>query len=191
MKKLLLQTILVALISTGFAISTVEAQSPVSFGIKGGVNFANLNDVSGDPDSRTGLLLGAYLQLDLPGAPFTIQPEVLYSQKGAESTGGDLELDYLEIPVLAKLGFTTPGPVKPHILAGPYLGFVLNAESGGVDVSDQTQTDFGGVLGVGTDINLPGPSLTVDLRYGFGFTDIFENASGKNGIFSIAAGIGF
>lgn len=163
---------------------TTLAQSPVDFGIRGGLNFANVNDVDGDPDSRTGFLIGAYLDIGIPMSPLSIQPEATYSQKGAEAGGTEIALDYLEVPVLAKLSFA-PGPASPHVYAGPYAGFVLESDI------DDAQTDFGGIVGAGLDINLVAVDLNVGARYGVGLSDAFEDGSGKNSVFSIVAGISF
>lgn len=163
---------------------TASAQTPVDFGIRGGLNFANYSDVDGDLDSRSGLLIGAYVNISLPMAPFSIQPEVAYSQKGASANGVDVEVDYLEVPVLAKFSFA-PGPASPHIYVGPYVGFVVE------DDSDSAETDFGGMVGAGLDINAGVVDLNLGARYGLGFVDAFENGSGKNSVFSIVAGVSF
>lgn len=193
MKKILPQIGLLTLI-TIFSLSSANAQSPVNFGLRAGLNFANFNDTeNGDFDSRTGLMVGGYLNFKVPMSPISIQPEALYTQKGAESGGTTVKLDYLEVPVLAKFSFA-PGPATPHVYFGPYVGFVLNSEvSGGgasVDI-DNAQTDLGGVVGGGLDINLGLTKLNAGVRYGFALTDAFDGGQGKNGVFSIVAGINF
>jgi len=197
MKKLL--TVLCAFVIVGaFSISEVAAQP--SFGLKGGLNFANLNNVDGT-ESRTGFMAGAYVNIGVPMSPVSIQPEVLYSQLGAEdSEAGNtvkIKLDYIQVPVLAKFDFASPGPVAPNVYFGPYIGFNVNAEA---EVSDGTaslsgdikdeikDTDFGVVVGAGVDIT----KFNIGVRYGAGLTKVFEDDSdGKNGVFSIVAGINF
>jgi len=199
MKKSLIQSTIVLTVLAFISVSSLQAQglgtSPVTFGIKGGLNFANYNDISGgDLNSRTGFLIGGFLNFDLPALPITLQPEVLYSQKGAEDSGVELNVDYLEIPVIAKVGVVPTGPVKLNLQVGPYVGFVLNSEASGGGISvdiDNAQTDFGGEAGAGADISLGVTTLTIDARYGFAFNDAFEDGQGKNGVFSIAAGIVF
>jgi hypothetical protein len=191
MKKLLAILCAIGLI-TAAGVNTAKAQSPVNFGLRAGLNFANFNDLDGEkPDSRTGLMVGGYLNFKVPMSPISIQPEVLYSQKGAEEAGTTIELDYLEIPVLAKFSFA-PGPATPHVYFGPYVGFVLKSEvsSGGASADiDNTQTDFGGIVGAGLDLNLGVTELNAGVRYGFGLTDAFDGGQGKNGVFSIVAGV--
>jgi hypothetical protein len=191
MKKFLSLICVAAFISaSGF--TTANAQSPVNFGLRAGLNFANFNDIDGDrPDSRTGFMVGGYLNFKVPMSPISIQPEALYTQKGVEDGDITVELDYLEIPVLAKFSFA-PGPITPHVYFGPYIGFVLNSEisGGGASIElDNAQTDFGGIVGGGLDLNLGVTKLNAGLRYGFGLTDAFDGGQGKNGVFSIVAGI--
>lgn len=191
MKKLLSLICVIALVSAA-GVTTANAQSPLNFGLRAGLNFANYNDLEdGDLDSRTGLVVGGYLNFKIPMSPVSIQPEALYSQKGAEDGGTTIKVDYLEVPVLAKFSFA-PGPATPHVYFGPYVGFVLNSEVSGDGQSisiDNAQTDFGGIVGGGLDINLGVTKLNAGLRYGFGLVDAFDGGQGKNGVLSVVAGI--
>lgn len=200
MKKLFALILVIGLMTSAGA-ETLKAQSPLNFGIRGGLNIANLNNVD-DTDARTGLLAGAYLNFKVPMSPVSIQPEILYAQKGFEATttvsgqqvNATTKLDYIEVPVLAKFSFA-PGPLTPKVYFGPYVGFnvkaEVEAESGGnsasVDVKDSIKdTDFGVVVGAEVSFS----KLNVGLRYGAGLTKIAEDDSdGKNGVFSIVAGI--
>lgn len=184
MKKLL-SLICILTLTVAFGVSEVAAQP--SFGVRGGLNFANLNNVD-DTDSRTGFMAGAYVNIGVPMSPISIQPEVLYTQKGYDAPLGTVKLDYIEVPVLAKFSFA-PGPVTPHVYFGPYLALNVNAEAGSEDIKDAVKdTDFGVVVGAEADIS----KFNVGVRYGAGLTKIAENDSdGKNGVFSIVAGINF
>lgn len=189
MKKLL-SSIFILCLLTIFNFSASQAQSPLNFGLRGGLNFATLNTVDG-ADSRTGLMVGGYFNIKVPLSPISIQPEVLYSQKGYEADGGTIKLDYIEVPVLAKFDFVSSGPVTPGVYFGPYLGFNVNAEADSGpfsgDIKDSIKdTDFGVVVGGGLDVS----KLHIGIRYGAGLTKIFEDDSdGKNGVFSVVAGI--
>ncbi|GAH00873.1 unnamed protein product, partial [marine sediment metagenome] len=117
-----------------------------------------------------------------------------------------IKLDYLEIPVLAKIIVPTPGGVKPCLFAGPVLALKLSgkmkAEYAGESVEediedeDMKSTDFGLVIGAGLDFGL-GVSgmgkLTVDIRYSLGLSTIstFEGDDVKNGVFSLMVGFSF
>ncbi|NGP87215.1 porin family protein [Fodinibius halophilus] len=193
MKKLLIPLLLFATI-TIFSVNKAKAQAEI--GIRAGVNYSNLNDQPDnlDPSNRTGLMLGGYLNLKVPMSPISIQPEVLYTQKGYKALGGTLKLDYIEVPVLAKFSFA-PGPVQPHVYFGPYAGFVFNSEVSGGSLSidlDNTKTDFGGVVGAGTDLNVGAAKLNIGVRYNFGLTSNLDiEDAGKNSVLSIVGGFSF
>lgn len=200
MKKILALICVIGLVLSA-GVDKVNAQSPLNFGLRGGLNFANLNNVD-DTETRTGFMGGIYLNFKVPMSPVSIQPEVLYTQKGFDTSaniGGQqitttTKLDYIEVPVLAKFSFA-PGPLTPKVYFGPYIGFNVKAEveaesggnSGTQDIKDSVKdTDFGVVVGA----ELSFSKLNVGLRYGAGLTKIAEDDSdGKNGVFSIVAGI--
>lgn len=183
-------------------IQTPKARAQ-GFGLKAGVNMATFNYTQNSPDSRIGVMAGLTYDFAVPMSPVTIQPGVFYTQKGAKTTDGSVEtttkLDYIEIPVLAKFNFILDNPVvTPKVYFGPYMGFTFNAKaeasgdnvSGSVNIDDQVKgTDFGVVVGGGVDIN----QFNVGLRYSAGLTDVAENNAfnGKNGVFSIVAGVNF
>lgn len=183
-----------------------KAQSPVNFGIKGGINLANFTNADDfDTEIRSGFTGGISMDISLPGAPIGIETGAYYSQKGAEFTDvdGSINLDYIEVPLLAKINFGLPGPATPHILVGPYLGFNINAEAEGPesdvtfsgDISDEiNDTDFGGIAGLGIDFNVGLTKLSAQARYGLGFTSILEDDSDddyKNSVVSLVLGIQF
>jgi len=205
MKKL--TSLLIILFMTAAMIQQANAQSPVSFGLKGGLNISNLHGSDFEPDARTGVLLGAVIDINVPVLPFGVESGVYYSQKGAELSDGNfdskIKLDYIEVPVMAKFQLGPPGPVTPSLAIGPYLGFNVNAEeeftAGGVtetnDISDAIKgTEFGGVAALGLDFNLGLTKLNATARYSYGFTSVWDDSdmdSDRNAVFSIAVGIMF
>lgn len=189
-------------------VQQTNAQNPVNFGIKGGLNFANVAGSDEELDSRIGVHAGLVLDFSFPLAPVGIESGIYYSQKGAGFTEEGIpitgKIDYIEVPVLAKISVGPPGPFSPHVLLGPYAAYNINAEfeaaSGSafssVDRSDETSDlDFGGIVGVGADFNLGITKLNVSTRYSFGFSNIndteFETDDESNRVFMISAGIMF
>ena len=183
MKKLIIGMVL-ALIGT-----TVSAQG-IDFGIKAGVNFASISDAQGlDLDSRTGIVVGAFA-----GAKFNdrigIQADLLYSQQGAEFDAGEFNLDYINVPIVAKL-YLLKGL---HVQAGPQFGFVVNDEARIIDtITTDIETnsfDLAGVVGLGYDIPL---GLRLEGRYNFGLSDVPDepNTSGKNSVVTLSVGYSF
>ncbi len=174
---------------------TSQAQSPIDLGVRGGVTQATFygDDVASN-DFRPGFTGGVFLNYQVNDV-FSVQPEVLYSRRGAknhfsETTSPDLEdvrvrQDVIEIPVLLKLSAPT-APVTPRLYVGPALGFITNSEVDGVDADDSfTDVDFSGVVGgeIAYALNKgPLSEIAVDGRYNLGFTSLgdvgnFEDVS--------------
>lgn len=177
-----------------------KAQIPISYGVKGGLNIATLNDVQ-NVDTKRGLLAGAFVNVSIPNHPLSLQPELLYTQKGVKASGGgfssSIRLNYIEVPLLFNFSFPKTGHLRTGVFIGPYLGFNINAEgtitgdgnssSGSIDESIK-DTDFGFVVGGGLGLNV----FQLEVRYGAGLTKVFEdNSSGKNGVVSLVTGIKF
>jgi hypothetical protein len=170
---------------------------PFDFGIKGGLNIANIGgEDAGDFESRTGLSIGGFIAYPLANM-FYIQPELLYSMKGAAqkqtfggvSYTGTLKLDYIEIPVLGKLVIPLQkSNMKPMVYAGPSLAFKLSSklhlEGGDLDDTDDYEgiksTDFGFVVGGGVGFPVGANTLAVEIRYDFGLSSIDDTEDNSN-----------
>jgi hypothetical protein len=170
------------------------AAADIRFGIKAGANVANVNGDFGtaleDWKSTVGFCGGIFLELNL-GRVLTIQPEVLYTMKGADTGAGKLTFDYLEIPILLKLRIPT-GSVHPFVFAGPAFGFTLKAVIDGVKISDMPSADYSAVLGGGLQL---GRSIHIDARYTMGLQKLaipdLETIDLKNGVLSATIGLAF
>ena len=165
--------------------STSQAQSAFDIGIRGGVTQATFygDDVASN-DFRPGFTGGLFLTYHVNDA-FSIQPEVLYSLRGAKNhfsatTSPDLEnvrvsQDVIEIPVLFKLSAPL-SPITPRIYVGPSLGFITSTSVDGVDTDNAfNDVDFGGVLGgeIAYQIGAgPVSEVALDGRYNLGFTNL-------------------
>ncbi|MES1159775.1 MAG: porin family protein, partial [Bacteroidota bacterium] len=112
---------------------TGENKLTPKFGIKGGLNLTSLyvDDVSSE-HMKVGFNAGIFAKLPVTKG-FSIQPELLYSVKGAKDTyskfvQGDGEyrfnLGYMELPVLAVVNITP----NFNIHAGPYVGYLVSAK---------------------------------------------------------------
>jgi hypothetical protein len=209
MKKLI--TTIFAIVLAFVLSSSVAAQGLIGFGLKGGLNIANLSgdDVIEGTNSKMGFCTGGFVTYSI-NEIFSIQPEVLITMKGAgweeEVFGETLEvtwtLDYLEIPILAKATIPTQGTVKPNLFVGPALGINLRgkakAEIAGrteeEDLEDLKSTDFGLVFGAGVDFGLPHSAITLDGRYVMGLSTIDDSeakADVKNGVVTFMVGYSF
>jgi hypothetical protein len=183
MKKLLLVVVLTAALAGG-----AVAQTTMALGVKVGGGMAKVN-LSG-VDMKTGLIGGAFFGIKL--GTFTIQPEVLYAQKGMKiDILGIAEykwnFTYIEVPVLLKRTFPSAGKFQPCVFVGPVIGMLSSAEqqlvSSLADIDEKTDikdgfksTDIGLAVGAGFDYKV-GTSglLVVDARVTLSLTDILDD----------------
>ena len=221
--KRLITIIVTGVLALMFLLPNLSLAAGVKGGIKVGVSIAKLHgddvaelqDLLGeDLKSRIGFSAGGFITFNI-NKFFAIQPEVLYTQKGLKIEGDFLgetvtilmKLDYLEIPVLVKIIFPSPGGVKPCVFAGPVLALKLSSklkvealgESEEVDIEDVRGTGFGLIIGAGVDFGLGASGMgkmTLDVRYSLGLSTVDEVVGGvttdiKNGVFSLMVGFSF
>lgn len=106
-----------------------KSSDPKGFGIKAGVNFANVTNASQvNAGNTTGFLIGAFFQPSSKGL-FGYRSEILYSKQGydfASSTAtGAVKLDYILLPQLMTINITR----FLEIHAGFQMAFLLNASA--------------------------------------------------------------
>jgi len=174
-------------------------QAEVAIGIKGGLNFANVNvsqSAGVNYNNRTGYHFGAYTLFKL--GKIGIQPEVLFSKQGTKyavsTTNYDANFDYVNIPVILKL-YTVAGI---NLQLGPQIGFVsggdVKSTVSGVTTTQAAKnfvksSDVSIAMGLGWDLPF---GLSIDARYNLGVSDN-NNVSGststvKNQVFMVSAG---
>ncbi len=168
------KSILIALIIG--TILTAQAQNKVQFGVKGGLNIANLTgeDVE-NSDARTAFHIGAMAEIPL-SEKFSFQPEILYSSQGIKENdeNAELKLDYLNVPIMMKYYVAD----KLSIELGPQFGLLLSADAkvegeGEGDVKELfNDFDFGAGLGLGYKV---GNGLNFGLRYNRGLSRVFDD----------------
>jgi len=164
----------------------------VAFGVKGGVSASNWSySYRGEVttfDFRTGVTAGGFVEIPITSR-LTLQPEILWSMKGAISPdfGGlaTRDLTYLDLPLLVRYSLavtTRKRKVSPYVFGGPTVGLLLSATSWyrwggsrtGQDVkSHMSSADFGMVIGGGVQIH----RLSVECRYALGLTNILNSDS--------------
>lgn len=149
------------------------AQHP-HWGIKGGINIANLKYNSGtDPEAKLGIHLGGLAHIHL-SEHFALQPELMYSNQGAERRIGNADyktkLHYVNLPVLVQ--FMTGSGFR--LQTGPQFGALLAAKTKvndtETDADDNFKTpDFSWSFGA-SYVTMKG--LGFDARYNHGLTNI-------------------
>jgi hypothetical protein len=198
-----------------FAAETKEKEfKKTYFGVLGGLNFGTFigDDADatsfwggGEKKSRTGIVVGGFAHFGI-GDMFAIEPQVLYSQKGAKYTQGGSELtlkmDYIEVPVFARVYIPPIKAVKVSVLAGGYFGLNISnkykyeepgyEEEG--DLENTNNIDGGLLFGAGVAFPFSKSILRFDLIYSLGLAKTFNltpEVDIQNGAFSILASVGF
>ncbi|QAR31532.1 PorT family protein [Ornithobacterium rhinotracheale] len=208
MKKLILSA---AIAFSGIVGLNAQSMESLQIGARAGYNYSTLRgDLAKDLDTKgiSGYHVGLFVEVPVTER-FSIQPEVQYSTQGAKSEflGGNLDLQYLNVPVLAKV-YVADGF---NVQAGPQFGFKTGAKweynstffgNQKVDLEDAVSGfDFGLVFGAGYKTPI---GLTIDARYDLGLTNVFDKDNEsfktldisndnefKNGVFSVGLGYQF
>ncbi|WP_324673110.1 porin family protein [Hymenobacter sp. GOD-10R] len=216
MKKAFLAVVALLLITSASAIES-RAQG-VRVGIKAGANLSNLSGDLQDEDrfqNKTGFVGGLMLNVPLLADNFlSLQPELLYSQKGFKNDGsylkglysykGKATYNYLDLPVLAKI---KAGPI--FVEAGPQFSYLINRKdetrrylngqqldysSAERDLSNVNRFEVGYAAGIGVQV----VGVILDVRYNGSFTDFTKNGyqgndlrNARNSVFQASVGFLF
>ncbi|WP_316734949.1 porin family protein [Pedobacter aquatilis] len=171
--------ILMALLATG--AGTVSAQK-LELIPKAGINISKQAiDATNAEKFKVGFQGGLGLNIHTGAGGFSVQPEINFIGKGTklEFAGRktNLELNYLELPVLAKYAF---GPV--YINAGPSIALMIDKESKFISNygSAPKKFEFGVQMGAGVALPVGPGKIIIDGRYALGLTDVAKSAGIKN-----------
>ena len=190
-----------ALLATA-AISSAQAQN-IRFGLRAGANYSNLSGNIKNEDTynnKVGFLGGVMLNVPLLADDLlSIQPEILYSQKGFENKPtefssvlgkqkreGNVNYNYIDVPLLLKfkaLGFVAEaGPQYSYLLSSnnetkttttPAVGSPTVSETKDKhDVSGLNRNELGYLAGVGYEAT---NGLSLNLRYTGAFSDLVKS----------------
>ncbi|WP_194777837.1 porin family protein [Pararhodonellum marinum] len=185
MKKLILLFSLITILGVG----TTYGQF-LRVGLKAGPNFSNFSggsiegyDFSQISSFHAGLLVEFKLLQNL-----SLQPELLYSTKGANLSGIGNEfknkLGYLSIPALARFYLVEE---KFSLDLGPQFSFLLD-ETEHVDISNSNSFDFAVVGGATFHLT---DTFFLQGRYNLGLTDVKPDADVKNSVIQLSLGVRF
>jgi hypothetical protein len=196
------------------------SQADTSLGWRKGILLnVNLARVDGgslseiyDLDNRTTLGGGLIVLYPLSDA-LTLQTEVRYAARGAENhyvatdvDGNEItgtqtwKLNYVEVPILARVYVPTGSRLRPLFYAGPDLGFnvsstVEDSETGSKSTLDDVANfDFGIAFGGGLEVGAGRGSLILDARYTLGLSMVFTGVAAsedKNRTLTFGLGYAF
>ncbi|MCR5863170.1 PorT family protein [Flavobacterium sp. J372] len=151
-----------------------------AYGIKAGVNFASFRgDDSKDFNVLIGWQAGGLAELKVFDH-LSVQAEFLYSRQGAEIKDEKYELNYLTLPVVAKIYLTD----SFNIQGGPQFGLLID-ESDNVDRLESNTYDFGIVGGLEFFV---ADGLFIQARYNAGLSRLSDNSDLKNSVVSLGLG---
>ncbi len=187
MKTVILSAVLaVSVISAGAQSkshnnSAHEAYPHAEFGIKGGLNIADLHiQNTSNTDVRPSFNLGGLAHIHLTQY-FAVQPEIMFSGQGYRQDIGNTtykyNLNYINIPVLAQFMFGDGFRLE----TGPQLGILAAAHAKvlktSTDIKDNFRTaDFAWAFGLGY---ITHSGFGVDARYNLGLTNINDASATK------------
>jgi hypothetical protein len=167
------------------SLSALTSAQTTHFGIKGGLNISSLDVKNGvDWDSKAGAHLGLLAHVHV-SPHLGVQPELVFSQQGAESGDDKWKINYLNVPVL----FQYMTGTGFRFQTGPQLGFAISSEFKTGDVEIDNDDDVNTMdlsWSFGASYLFPG-GVGIDARYNHGITDIYEPSTYevRNRVFQI------
>ena len=133
---------------TALLLSVTESSAQIRFGVKGGVNLANvaISDASSySIKSRVGFFAGPTALIAIPVKGFELDASLLFDQRGVETETPDLSggrtfwttttQHQITIPVNVRYNLTSGEGTRLFIFAGPQLGINIGKR--------ENETDYG------------------------------------------------
>ncbi len=196
--------------SSSSFFSTEKSDQPITFSIRGGVNFSNASfsdgDLSVSPKGHTGFHAGVAVDFPILQS-FYLQSGLYYTVKGFEIGFADTKANpaYLEIPILASYRHNFSEGVQLQFNFGPYFAYGVG---GNFKTSSYGKENFFGDYCTRFDMGLQvGAGFTfarhyyLGVAYEFGLVNIAKDnlanaranggAKMKNKNFFISAGYQF
>jgi outer membrane protein with beta-barrel domain len=189
MKKFLLSAFLITAVC-------ISARAQFDVGIKGGINFSNINADNFHNSNITGYQVGAFARL---GGQIYLQPEAYISSTGGDfnsnqnstAYSGHVRFTNLDIPLLLGARFG-PQNLNLRIMAGPVYNYILNKDASFSDNFDAAYHDFGKYnnstfgyqAGAGVDFG----NITADIRYQGGLSKLNSNFGQTPNIWALSVG---
>lgn len=170
---------IVRLLAVACMLSTASLfAQDMTYGVKGGINFATFEANTGDINSIAGINVGGFVDYAFT-EKFSIQPELLFSMQGGAQMVEvpffnfelkiETNLTYLNVPIMAKYKLTD----KFSALFGPQIGFLIAAKTEGEDIIDNfnrvdVALNFGGTYELPSGIFFEG-------RYSLGLSNLVKS----------------
>lgn len=195
MKKVLMSIVAVFFAANSFAQTNSGgfslSESTVYYGARIGMNISTITgDIPSDyKGAKAGLTLGGVLGLRISDAtPLFLESGLYFTQYGASGKGkNNININYLEIPVLIKYGFQATDEISVIPYIGPTVALGITAKTkflnptpadpdnytttSGFGDNDLNRPNVGIKLGCGAEWN----KLYLEAGYHFGITNILDS----------------
>ena len=182
--------------SGGFTLS----ESTVYYGARVGLNLGWISgDYSDDMGSKAGMNIGGVLGLRVSDAtPVFLESGLYFTMQGAKDGKNEINLNYLEIPLLIKYGVQVTDDIALLPYLGPTFGLGIAGKTkypgeGSVGSfssdGDFNRPDVGIKFGCGAEYN----KLYLETGLKFGVTNILDddNDAAHNGAWYLNFGVNF
>jgi len=175
-------------------VASISAKAQFSLGIKGGVNFSDINTNNFNSSTVAGYQAGLFARI---GGPIYLQPEVYVSSTGGKfesndnSYSGKVTFTNLNVPLLIGARFG-PNSLNFRVMAGPvYVANLSTSESLSQNFTN-AYNDFGhyknSTLGYQAGFGVDIGAITADLRYQGNFSDIDQSYGQRQNIWALSVG---
>ncbi len=151
-----------------FYSSFLSAQ--ISLGVKGGINFSRINNLNfgSQNDKKRGIYMGLSSNTSL-SEKFDIQSDLMYSQKGINLDIGNINIDYISLPILLSYKWNK----KFSIQLGPELNYKILVTSTIHPYLNKddlyNKFDFATDLGIAYHLT---DKVGIEIRYSYGLNDL-------------------
>mgnify|MGYP002625895421 CR=1 FL=1 len=206
--------------SSSSFFSTEKADNPVTFSIRGGVNFSNLSVEGEGLDSRTGFHGGVNVDIPLLQSLY-LSTGLYYTTKGYGKVHEEGEYmvenkvehkasaNYLEIPVLASYRYDFSDNAQLQVNVGPYFAYGIGGKIkyteneyyrslGSWAINEERESDYFDDDTNKFDVGLQiGAGMTfakhiyLGVAYEFGFVNVIDDVKSKNSNFMVSLGYQF
>lgn len=210
MKILIVSSVCLLLAGMVFSQDKKEKKQP-AFGIKAGINFANVTNASSiNSSNQSGFMVGVFMA---PSSKSIVsyRTELLYSKQGynysTNTNTGNVNLDYIVLPQLMGINITK----FVQLQLGAQMAYLLNAKVDSTNSNGSTSNgnimdyynrfDYGAAAGAEI---YPIKNLVIGARYNISFGNLYKDYSDpsstpsfipevdvKNNLIQIYAGIRF
>lgn len=181
----------------------VQIANAQTFGIKGGLNIANVSEIEDgvtySPKAIAGIHVGPVLDIPLQGS-LNFNTGLLFSVIGYKNTSSNnyqgtsytttTTFNDLEIPLNLAYKFPINDKSKFFIQAGPFLGYALSGKvkdsegSVSIDFEAESIKRFNYGLGIGAGIELG--SIVASANYQIGLANMYDDSNdNSNGNYKV------